>query len=480
MVGEHFTFDDASTMLRYFVADHLGSIAVLTDEVGNVAERDSYDAWGRRRNPNGSPATGNIASATTRGFTGQEHISNIGLINFNARIYDPEIGRFMSPDSVVENPYLSQMLNRYSYVGNNPLSFTDPTGHFGLGAILIIAAIVAVLTPAIQEIPILGSLAVIATAIACGPAGPMCAAASATIAGEVAGIRGGDAGDIAKAFVLTFAEAEAFSGVGDAVQGMHLTGVANTATTVVGHGLVGGTFSVLNGGKFGSGFIAAGVSALAAPIAGKADLATGTVISAVAGGVGSVLGGGKFANGAVTGAFGYLFNQAMHGCNGGCAAIEDARAAAYAKLPYGSGIRKEWGAIIYIKGGDYFVSDAIEGTACTGMICQVDYKISIAHSGETTSAFTLPSLYGIDGSYLIAEFAHTHPDLHFSTDQFFSSAVGRSNDTGLAEFTGVPMTMRYNNVIRIYDPAIMSPRIGTLGSYQPHPGGVLCSGPQCF
>ena len=115
---------------RYFVADHLGSSSVLTDGSGAVTERLSYDAWGRRRNSNGTDNSAcSITSATTRGFTGHEMMDVICEINANARIYDPTIGRFMSADSMVPNPFNGQAFNRFSYVGNNPLSATDPSGH---------------------------------------------------------------------------------------------------------------------------------------------------------------------------------------------------------------------------------------------------------------------------------------------------------------------------------------------------------------
>jgi RHS repeat-associated protein len=118
-----------ATTLRYFIADHLGSIAVITDGGGAVLERLAYDAWGKRRNTNGTddPA-GAITSSTTRGFTDHEHIGAVGLVNMNGRVYDPELGRFLSADPVTESIFISQVLNRYSYVGNNPLSHTDPRG----------------------------------------------------------------------------------------------------------------------------------------------------------------------------------------------------------------------------------------------------------------------------------------------------------------------------------------------------------------
>ncbi|MGE5480393.1 MAG: RHS repeat domain-containing protein, partial [Chloroflexota bacterium] len=61
-----------------------------------------------------------------RGFTGHEHIRQFNLINMNARLYDPRIGKFFSPDNVISSPENPQDYNRYSYAHNNPLIYTDP------------------------------------------------------------------------------------------------------------------------------------------------------------------------------------------------------------------------------------------------------------------------------------------------------------------------------------------------------------------
>ncbi len=114
----------------WFVTDHLGSAAVVTSASGAVTERLSYDAWGKRRNANGSDAAcGTITSTATRGFTGHEMLGGLCLVNMNARIYDPDLGRFMAADTHVTDPLNLQDWNAYTYVNNNPLSFTDPTGH---------------------------------------------------------------------------------------------------------------------------------------------------------------------------------------------------------------------------------------------------------------------------------------------------------------------------------------------------------------
>ncbi len=116
---------------RYFHTDHLGSISVITDENGLVVERLSYDAWGKRRFANGADdPTGSITSETTRGFTGQEELSVSGLVHLNGRVYDPLLARFTSADPSVSDPMNAQGWNRYSYVGNDPLAFTDPNGFF--------------------------------------------------------------------------------------------------------------------------------------------------------------------------------------------------------------------------------------------------------------------------------------------------------------------------------------------------------------
>lgn len=116
----------------YFNLDHLGSIAVITDQRGIVIQRLSYDAWGKQRNANGNDAAcGAISPTTTRGFTNQEQLPNAVAcaVNLNARLYDSTIGRFMAADSIVGNPFSGQSFNRYTYVLNNPLSGTDPTGY---------------------------------------------------------------------------------------------------------------------------------------------------------------------------------------------------------------------------------------------------------------------------------------------------------------------------------------------------------------
>lgn len=123
-----------TTTLQYFVLDHLSSVGAITDGSGSLVQRRSYDAWGKRRNPDGTDnTTCSITSSTARGFTNQEEIDRLCSVNLNARLYDPVIARFASADFTVPNPADSQAFNRYSYVYNRPLVLIDPSGLSGTG-----------------------------------------------------------------------------------------------------------------------------------------------------------------------------------------------------------------------------------------------------------------------------------------------------------------------------------------------------------
>lgn len=126
----------SSSKVYYILRDYLGSITHITDITGNIVQELSYDAWGRLRNPQ----TQEVYAAGTepdlfldRGYCGHEHLSEFGLINMNARLYDSAIGRFLSPDPYVQMPDNSQSLNRYSYCLNNPLKYNDKNGEFFIG-----------------------------------------------------------------------------------------------------------------------------------------------------------------------------------------------------------------------------------------------------------------------------------------------------------------------------------------------------------
>ena len=117
VVGMHVENSDETVATRYFHKDHLGSIAVITDEFGAVLERLSYDAWGKRRHADGSDdPSGSITSQTNRGFTGHEELDSVGLVHMNGRVYDPLLAqiRHRRPDDgePIQHPRLEPLLLR--------------------------------------------------------------------------------------------------------------------------------------------------------------------------------------------------------------------------------------------------------------------------------------------------------------------------------------------------------------------------------
>ncbi len=103
----------------------------VSDKFGNLAAEYSYDAWGRMRNVTNWQvyATGTEPELRFgRGYTGHEHLNKFGLINMNARLYDPVLGRFLAPDPLVASPDESNGYNRYMYASNNPLMYVDING----------------------------------------------------------------------------------------------------------------------------------------------------------------------------------------------------------------------------------------------------------------------------------------------------------------------------------------------------------------
>jgi RHS repeat-associated protein len=315
-------------------------VAVITNEAGAVVERLAYDAWGKRRFPNGAddPA-GSIESQTTRGFTGHEQLDDVALVHMNGRVYDPLVGRMISADPTVPDPLNAQAWNRYSYVGNDPLAFTDPSGFSWLSSffhsvgnffrsilqIPIVRAVVQIVVTAVVTVASGGTLTIAAAALT--------AAASAAV---ITGLSGGNLGAMLKSAAIAGATAAAFFQVGDWTGAFDGTltpfgghgplafGSDAHLFNTLGHAAVGCLSAVASGGRCESGAAAAGIGAFAGPAINTAfpnaandngQYAGAVAAHGLVGGLASVAGGGKFENGAVTAAFGYMYNQAAHSGN---------------------------------------------------------------------------------------------------------------------------------------------------------------------
>ena len=94
-------------------------------------EKRLFDAWGNiAKVQDGVGNNLNELTILDRGYTGHEHLQTVGLIHMNGRLYDPKLHRFLQPDNYVQDPFNTQNYNRYGYVLNNPLKYTDPSGEF--------------------------------------------------------------------------------------------------------------------------------------------------------------------------------------------------------------------------------------------------------------------------------------------------------------------------------------------------------------
>ncbi|MGC6471094.1 MAG: FG-GAP-like repeat-containing protein [Flavobacteriales bacterium] len=263
---------------NYYFAfkDYLGSILTLADQNGNVVQEQSFDAWGRYRNTeewsydNVNPPTLADGDFTwLRGYTGHEYLPQFSLIHMNGRLYDPYLGRMLSPDNFVHTDFGTQGYNRYSYVANNPLKYTDPSGEHPF----LIGAAIGIITNGISN------------------------------------TQNGD--DFFKGWLK--------AGIVGGVSGMISAHIGNLGLTggkqLLAHGLSGGYTTALAGGDFKSGFISGVVSSAYASALGHNNLSgikdkLGTVgTSALVGGLTAETFGGNFWEGARQGATSTALNH---------------------------------------------------------------------------------------------------------------------------------------------------------------------------
>lgn len=116
--------------ITYYHNDHLGSASLVTSSTGAKVEETRYYPYGEVREGGTQKLTGKYT------YTGQESDGETGLMYYGARYYDAGVGRFVQPDSMLPNMYDVQQLNRYVYVKNNPLKYTDPTGNCATGLVV--------------------------------------------------------------------------------------------------------------------------------------------------------------------------------------------------------------------------------------------------------------------------------------------------------------------------------------------------------
>ncbi|MFA6062919.1 MAG: RHS repeat-associated core domain-containing protein [Gallionella sp.] len=298
----------ASTATEYYSRDNLGSMVAITDATGTVTQRMSYDIWGKRRYPNGFVDAGGLLNNPdmVHGFTGHEMLDDFELIHMNGRLYDPVMARFVSADFIIPDAGDLQSYNRYSYVFNNPLGYTDASGQCPWCIFAIVGAVVGRAAGVIDTKTARG---IIGIAVG-GWIAPVGFFNTVATGGLVGGISSGWNGVVGGAL-----SAGLFYGAGSFSDTMKWgNGSFGRAMT---HAVAGCAGASATGGSCENGALSAGFAEFAGPKFGNDWETSGqTFKHAVLGGTASVLGGGKFANGAMTGAFGYLFNKCAH--VGGC------------------------------------------------------------------------------------------------------------------------------------------------------------------
>ncbi|MDX6188023.1 RHS repeat-associated core domain-containing protein [Flavobacterium sp. Fl-318] len=271
----------------YLHRDYQGTIVAVTNQTGGLVEKRLFDAWGNIVKV--QDGAGNILAGLTvldRGYTGHEHLQSVGVIHMNGRLYDPKLHRFLQPDNYIQEPYNTQNYNKYGYVLNNPLKYTDPSGEYaeiGFGVVVAIGAAIAAvtytLTALLADVPF-------------------------------------NVGGLVKSTFIGAASAAVTFGIGSAASTI-TNFYVRAAFSAVAHGTFQGSMTAVSGGKFWTGFAAGALSSIASSAfswdgngaakgLGWASSVRGSDIGMIAfgtvsGGTGAALTGGNFWQGAVTG-----------------------------------------------------------------------------------------------------------------------------------------------------------------------------------
>ena len=267
---------------QYYHPDHLGSTSVITDSFGVKVQGLTYYPFGDT-----VPVSG--AEEVRFKYTGKERDESTGLYFYEARYYDPFLGRFISADTIVPDPLDPQALNRYSYALNNPILYTDPTGNFSFAAFAIGAAIGA-FTTAIQggsigDIFTSAAISGLAAGVGFETFGSVSDAAAASgfgkgAAGIIAGISAGAASGFTASFGslifgsnnVNFGQSIGLGALSGAAGGGLSTTGLSPQFKILANSLVAGGIAELAGGEFATGFSFAFVTSAVIHFAEKNNL----------------------------------------------------------------------------------------------------------------------------------------------------------------------------------------------------------------
>jgi len=321
------TYRAGSNTTSFIHKDNQGSVIATTNQSGQVTTQAIYDPFGKQSEVYSSSAyLMTYPPITDRGYTGHKQMNHVDIIHMGGRIYDPTLGRFLQADPFIQAPKNSQNYNRYSYVLNNPMSMTDPSGFNFIDSFFKginkafgkLSPFVALAFAIWSPFTAYGMWGAVGTGFISG------GIATGSLKGALIGAFSGAAfygigqqfkalsnGNIDKWNAASAAEA------GSIMDGLHtFGGIELTSGQIAGqiasHAATGGVTSALAGGKFGHGFFSAGFTKGAGTSINGAfgrGPVGGTLSNMVIGGTASVISGGKFVNGAKTAAYQSLFNE---------------------------------------------------------------------------------------------------------------------------------------------------------------------------
>ena len=303
----------------YIHKELLGSVDTVTDNTGAIVYRNEFTPYGE--NIANLQGNNSFKKRDLRGFTGHRQIAEANIINMNARLYDPELGRFTSADTMIPDPLNAMAYNRYMYVYGNPIKYEDPSGHFGFTLFAIGAAIFTV--GATTDDPTIAKVATFVGSVMMGGADM---GLSATAQGAVTGFTtsfistGGDLEEGVQGAITSAISAGLAEGIGHGFDG---SGEGYFASGSLGrmasHGLAQGFVSKLRGQSFRSGFISGFIGSATGRVTealgfngrSDGDRIGSTAIVAIFGGLASEATGGDFAEGALRAAFVHLYNDIL-------------------------------------------------------------------------------------------------------------------------------------------------------------------------
>ncbi|VVH56890.1 hypothetical protein BSPCLSOX_1817, partial [uncultured Gammaproteobacteria bacterium] len=250
----------AVDQVAYMHTDALGNIVTVTGNNGEIRLRQATSPFGETITQGlvDNTATGHFQKDDLRGFTGHEQLPRHNIINMNARLYDPLTARFLSADSLIPNSKDPLAYNRYIYVRNNPLKYTDPTGHWWQLAVAAVMMVISATTddPAIAKVTAIAGMLLMGDAL--GGAGLSAAESGAVIGFTQGTLNSANLGEGVKQGVISGITAAAISEV--AHGGENNASEFTTTEQLALQGLVGGISTELRGGKFQDGFVSAIIS----------------------------------------------------------------------------------------------------------------------------------------------------------------------------------------------------------------------------